>query len=85
MMNAQFEGDDIPPEPIRVFLYSDSIASIDGELAMSAFGPSALQTIAQKLLALGYDADQQLDVHRGGERLNRLSLREASLQQENEF
>lgn len=70
-MSAQLEGDDVPPEPIRVFMYSDGIATIDGELSMSAFGPSALQAIARKLLAVGYDPDQELDVHRGGECLCR--------------
>ena len=34
------EGDDVP-EPIRVWLYGDGFASIDGEIAMSAFGPGA--------------------------------------------
>jgi hypothetical protein len=74
---AAVEGDDIR-EPIRIFLYGDGFASIDGELAMSAFGPVALQTIARKLLAVGYDPDQELDVHRGGECLTRLTLREAA-------
>jgi hypothetical protein len=74
---AAVEGDDIR-EPIRIFLYGDGFASIDGELAMSAFGPGALQTIARKLLAVGYDPDQELDVHRGGECLTRLTLREAA-------
>jgi hypothetical protein len=72
---AAFDAGDI--RPIRIFLYGDGFASIDGELQMSAFGPSALQTIAKKLLAVGYDPDQELDVHRGGESLTRLSLREA--------
>jgi len=75
------EGDDVP-EPIRVWLYGDGFASIDGEIAMSAFGPGALQTVARKLLAVGYDPEQELDVHRGGESLNRISLREAAQQQE---
>jgi len=75
------EGDDVP-EPIRVWLYGDGFASIDGEIAMSAFGPGALQTIARKLLAVGYDPEQELDVHRGGSSLNRISLREAAQQQE---
>jgi hypothetical protein len=39
MTNAHAEGDDMPSEPIRIFLYGDGFASIDGELAMSAFGP----------------------------------------------
>lgn len=83
-MNAQLEGDDIP-EPIRCYLYGDGFASIDGALAMSAFGPGALQTIAKKLLAVGYDADQKLDVHRGGERLNRIRLRDAAHQEGEDF
>jgi hypothetical protein len=74
---AALDGD-VPAERIRVWLYGDGFASIDGELAMSAFGPGALQTIARKLLAVGYDPDQELDVHRGGECLTRLSLREAA-------
>jgi hypothetical protein len=31
VMNAQAEGDDIP-EPVRVYLYGDGFASIDGAL-----------------------------------------------------
>jgi hypothetical protein len=69
-MNAAREGDDVP-EPIRVYLYGDGFASIDAELMMSASGPGALQTIARKLLAIGYAPDQELDVHRGGECLCR--------------
>jgi hypothetical protein len=74
------EGDDIPAagERIRVWLYGDGFASIDGELQMSAFGPGALQTIARKLIAVGYDPEQELDVHRGGECRARISLREAA-------
>jgi hypothetical protein len=76
---ACVEGDDdAPPERIRVFLYSDSVASIDGELSMSAFGSGALQTIARKLIAVGYDPDQVLDVHRGGDCITRLPLRDAA-------
>jgi hypothetical protein len=81
--NAAFEGADVL-QPIRVFMYGDGFASIDGELSMSAFGPGALQTIARKLLAVGYDPDQELDVNRGGECVNRILLRDAA-QQENEF
>ena len=29
MSNAALEGDDVPGEPIRCFLYSDGFASID--------------------------------------------------------
>jgi hypothetical protein len=74
--NAQLEGDDFP-EPIRVWMYGDGFASIDGELQMSAFGPGALGTIARKLLAVGYDPDQELHVHRGGECVMRILLRDA--------
>jgi len=84
-MNVQLEGDDIPTEPIRVWLYGDGFASIDAELAMSAFGPGALQTIARKLLAVGYDPEQELDVHRGGNRLNRIRLRDAAHQEGEDF
>jgi hypothetical protein len=38
--NPVCEGDDIPP-PIRVFLYGDGYASIDGELSMSGGGMRA--------------------------------------------
>jgi hypothetical protein len=57
--NAACEGDDLP-EPLRIYLYGDGFASIDGELQMSAFGPSALATLAKKLLRIGYDADCEL-------------------------
>jgi hypothetical protein len=39
--NACLEGADIPREPIRVVMYGDHFASIDGELMMSASGPNA--------------------------------------------
>jgi hypothetical protein len=51
---------------------------------MSAFGPGALQTIARKLLAVGYDLDQELDVHRGGERLTRLTLPKRRMRRSND-
>jgi hypothetical protein len=65
-------------ERVRVFLYGDGFASIDGELSMSAYGPGALQTIARKLLAVGYDPDRVLDVLRGGDCITRLLLRDAA-------
>jgi hypothetical protein len=79
-LNACLDGDDVLPEPIRCFVYGDGFASIDGALQMSAFGPGALQTIAKKLLAIGYDPEQQLDVRRGGKREALLPLREAAQQ-----
>jgi hypothetical protein len=72
------ESDDVPPEPIRCWMYGDGFASVDGDLQMSAFGPGALQTIAKKLLAVGYDPEQQLDICRGGKREALLPLREAA-------
>jgi hypothetical protein len=81
-MNAVLEGDDAP-QPIRVFMYGDGFASIDGELMMSAFGSNALATIGRKLIALGFDPnEQELDVHRGGECINRILLRDAAQQSE---
>jgi len=77
------DEDHLPREPIRAWLYGDGFCSIDGELQMSAFGPGALATIARKLLAVGYDGDQTLDVHRGGESVNRILLRDAA--QESDF
>jgi hypothetical protein len=81
--NACLEGADIPREPIRVVMYGDHFASIDGELMMSASGPNARRTIARRLLAMGYDADRQLDTHRGGKREAPLSLRDAAQQGDN--
>jgi hypothetical protein len=65
-------------ERVRIYLYGDGFASIDGDLAMSAFGSTALQTIARKLLAVGYDPDRELDIHRGGDCVTRLLLRDAA-------
>jgi hypothetical protein len=76
--NAQAEGDDVPPEPLRVVLYGDNVATVDGALSMLASGASALQTIGQKLLRLGYSPDQVLDIHRGGKRQQRILLRDAA-------
>jgi hypothetical protein len=77
MTETALRDDDALP-PVRVFLYGDGFASIDNEFSLSAFGPGALQTIAKKLLAVGYDPDQQLDVNRGGECINRVLLRDAA-------
>jgi hypothetical protein len=66
------------PEPIRCYLYSDAIASIDGELQMTAFGPSALATIARKLIRIGYDPDRELALIRGGKRMSRVLLKDAA-------
>jgi hypothetical protein len=38
--NAALEGDDAP-QPLRVFLYKDGYASVDGEVLLSAFGPNS--------------------------------------------
>jgi len=51
---------------------------------MSAYGGGALQTRARKMLAVGYDPDQQLDIHRGGESVQRVLLRDAA-EQESDF
>jgi hypothetical protein len=78
LLNAALEGDDAPPERIRVFMYGDNFVSVDGgDLTMSASGPGCLATVARKLLAVGYDPDSELDVRRGGE-LRRLLLRDAA-------
>jgi hypothetical protein len=82
VMNAQAEGDDIPEPPVRCYLYGNGYASIDGALSMSAFGPGALRTIARKLLALGYEPDRVLDIHRGGKRTARVLLGDAAQQGE---
>jgi hypothetical protein len=80
--SAAAEGDDVPAEPnaevVRIYLYGDGFASIDGELQMSAFGPNALGTIARKLLAIGYDSDRELALIRGGKRMSRVLLRDAA-------
>jgi hypothetical protein len=70
-------------EPIRVIMYGDGFASIDGAIRMTAFGPGALQTIVKKLLAIGYSPDQRLEIHRGGQPEGRLLLRDASKNEEN--
>lgn len=79
---AAAEGDDIPPEPVRVILYGDNVATVEGALSMLASGASALQTIGRKLLKLGYSPDQVLDIHRGGKRTARVLLRDAASQGE---
>lgn len=84
MSLACAEGDDVAPEvtpadnPIPVFVYGGSLACIFEGVQMSAFGQNALQTLAKKLLALGHDGDQQFHVHRGGEVVSRITLRDAS-------
>jgi hypothetical protein len=57
------EGNDCP-EPVRVWLYRDGYASVNGEVLLSAFGPNPVKTIARKLIAQGLDPDaQELLVH----------------------
>jgi hypothetical protein len=76
--NAALEGDDAP-QPLRVFLYKDGYASVNGEVLLSAFGPNPVRTIARKLIAQGRDPDaQELLVHHGGERVERVLLRDAA-------
>ena len=79
MTNAAIEGD---PPPLRVYLHGDGFATVDADLTLSAFGPSALRNLAEQLLQYGYSGDQLLDISRGGKCLNRLTLREASNKQE---
>jgi len=75
----EIDEDHLPRERIKLFLYADGFCSVDNGLMMSAFGGGALQTIARKMLALGYDPEQELDVHRGGESVQRILLRDAVL------
>jgi hypothetical protein len=77
VVNAQAEGDDIPPEPLKIFLYSDNVATIDNGFSMTAFGKGALATIAKKLIAIGYDGDRELICIRGGQR-TRMPLRDVA-------
>jgi hypothetical protein len=76
----EIDEDHLPRQPVRVHFYSDGFVSIDNEFTLSAFGPGALQAIARKLLAVGYDPDQELHVNRGSECINRVSLRDAANQ-----
>jgi hypothetical protein len=46
-------------EPVRVFLYGDNVASVNGEIMLSGFGSNPVRTIAQKMLAMGYSAAQE--------------------------
>jgi hypothetical protein len=68
-------------EPLKVVMYGNAFVSLDGAIRMSVSGPNGLQTLARKLLAIGYDPDQKVDVERGGKRMARLPLREAAQEQ----
>jgi hypothetical protein len=65
-------------EPLKVVMYGDGFASLDGAIRMTAFGRGALQTLAKKLLRIGYDPAQKLDIHRGGKRETLLTLHQAA-------
>jgi hypothetical protein len=67
-----------PPEPVRVFLYGDNVASVNGEIMLSGFGSNPVRTIARRMLRMGYAADQVLDLNRGGESIERVLLRDAA-------
>jgi hypothetical protein len=78
-VNACIEGDDVPPERIRVFMYSDNFVSIDGgDLSMSASGPGCLAVAARKMLAVGFSPNRELDLIRGGDHVERVLLRDAA-------
>jgi hypothetical protein len=72
------EADDTPPERLRIFMYSDGHAAINGEVLLSGFGPNPVQTVARKLLALGHSPGQEIELHRGGEHVERVLLRDVA-------
>jgi hypothetical protein len=80
-INAALEGDDVP-QPLRVHVFSDGCVNVAGELQMLVSGPGALASLARRLIASGFNPDEQeLDIHRnGGEFIERVLLRDALLE-----
>jgi hypothetical protein len=84
MTEPAYDEDSVPLEPLKVFMFSDNVAAIDGDMLMGTDGPNGLRAIAARLLAMGHDPDRELHVRRpGGEQ--RILLRDAAANQENEF
>ena len=82
MTNVTLEGDDIIPDdrPLRVILFGSQFASVDDADAcgFSASGTNAVQTLAARLLAAGYDADRVLVLYRANMKIGKTSIREAA-------
>jgi hypothetical protein len=75
-MNAALEGDDAP-QPLRVHVFSDGCVNVAGELQMLVSGPDALACLARRLIAAGFNPhEQELDIHSGGEFIERKLLRD---------
>ena len=78
--SACVEGGDIPGDrPLRVICFGSNFATLDDREAMgfTASGPNCVQTLAATLLQAGYDADRQLVLFRGGERVGRTTIGKA--------
>jgi len=72
------EGADVRP-PLRVHFYGTSMASVDdGTVAISATGPDALRSLASQLFAAGWNADQVLELYRGGELIGQTTINNAA-------
>src|SRR5262245_51410263 len=82
MTNAALEGDDIIPDdrPLRIILFGSQFASVDDADAygFSASGTNAVQTLASRLLAAGYDADRPLILFRANQNIGRTTIGQAA-------
>jgi hypothetical protein len=83
-MSVCCEGDDTPDDgaAIRVNMYGDQFCAVaDGGCwdDISATGPNALATLAMHLSLHGFVPDQELVLFRGGERVGKTTVGEASI------
>ena len=83
--NACAEGDDWPEDapddrPIAVVLFGSSFATIADKTGnnVSMTGPNSLARLAEHLIALGYDAERELSLYRGGVFIGKTSISEAA-------
>ena len=78
--NACAEGDDIIEPPLAVTLFGSSFAATadqDGK-GISMTGPNSLARLAEHLIALGYDAERELSLYRGGIHIGKTTIAQAA-------
>ena len=73
------EGADVEP-PIPVTLYGSGFAATadqDGK-GITMTGPNSLARLAEHLIALGYDAERELSLYRGGIHIGKTTIAQAA-------
>jgi hypothetical protein len=74
---------DDTPEVLRVNLFGEQFCAVENtEIEANAAGVGCLQTMAQRLLAVGIDPDRELALYRASKLVGRTTLAAAAQQQE---